>query len=97
MASGASDDLLRARQATAGASVIAVQHALAYGRTAMFGIVPWYLGKAVGEAVKAGAWEAVLVIGVALVPVASWLHRTFMTWAEFHAAGARRGRAGRGA
>jgi hypothetical protein len=57
------------------AFVIAVWRALAYGRTAMFVIVPWYVGEAVGEAVNAGAWESVLVIGVVLVPVASWLHR----------------------
>jgi hypothetical protein len=75
------------------AFVIAAQRVLAYGRTAMFVIVPWYLGEAVGEALNAGAWEAILGIGVVLVPVASWLHRTFMTWAEFRAAGARGGRA----
>ena len=51
--------------------MIAAQRALAYGRAAMFVIVPWYVGEAVGEALNAGAWEAVLVIGVVLVPVAS--------------------------
>jgi hypothetical protein len=71
------------------------KRSLAYGRTAIFVIVPWYVGEAVGEALMAGAWEAVLVIGVVLVPVASWLHRHEL--GRVHAAGARGARAARGA